>query len=469
MMISALATIFIFFSAVDSTTPSQHKLVRSTVTVGPPSNCTVARAVFQATLREACKSNFMCCAFLCCTTEYLQASAADMWCHNDPAVVQHHITERVTYCHSQGLQVDDVQLQLSPAQTDILNDLNHRDEQIRQKQTVFFAFQVAGGHIGLPLLALASILSRKVHRDPTFFNFCLTWIVSSVVFCVLLYHSTEGHTANLPHSGNTFFRTAQFTRRCFVQASLIPGVQAMTACSTAALVIQLWLRPRTAIYGVTISPVQSRLITIALTVAPWILLISISIAASYVNNARLGPNIFYCAVQLNSRSTLFLRAEYGIVLVILLVTLVWDVLLVKTMYLHWSAYRTKSAVSLSILLRVTAFSLFRVVIAIAYATVLFSTRILAKSWITASTGIQTTLISLAVPVWVDLSQAALPLVAFLVLGTTKETLATLTFWRTISKSRQTAPSEGDNRTYPLIDLQDTHPDVHANAERTVYL
>jgi hypothetical protein len=41
-------------------------------------------------------------------------------------------------------------------------------------------------------------------------------------------------------------------------------------------------------------------------------------------------------------------------------------LLVKTMYLHWSAYRfcrTKSAVSPSILLRVAAFSLFRLVVA----------------------------------------------------------------------------------------------------------
>ncbi|KAF8468767.1 hypothetical protein JB92DRAFT_3058601 [Gautieria morchelliformis] len=142
------------------------------------------------------------------------------------------------------------------------------------------------------------------------------------------------------------------------------------------------------------------------------------------------------------------------------------VLLVKTMYLHWSAYRSKSAVSLSILLRVTAFSLYRVVVAIAYGTVLFSTQIYAGP--TEISKI-VDLVALVVPVWVDLSQAALPLVAFLVLGTTKETLATLTFWRTISKSRQTAPREGDNRSYPLIDLQDTNPDVHANAERTAYL
>jgi hypothetical protein len=174
--------------------------------------------------------------------------------------------------------------------------LERFEAEVRQKQTVFFALQIAGGHIGLPLLALVS-LSRKVHRDPAFFNFCLTWVVSSVVFCVLyviqfffelltdlafsLYRGTEGHTFNAPYGGTIYGPSVQFSRRCFVQASLIAGVQAMTSCSTAALVIQvgndayhspiadmsyvpkLWLKLRTAIYGVTLSPVQPRLITFA--------------------------------------------------------------------------------------------------------------------------------------------------------------------------------------------------------------
>ncbi|KAF8513690.1 hypothetical protein JB92DRAFT_2922181 [Gautieria morchelliformis] len=270
---------------------------------------------------------------------------------------------------------------------------------------------IAGGHVGLPLLALVSILSQKVHRDPAFFNFCLTWFISSVIFCVLLYRGTEGRTFNTPYGGTIYSPNVQFTRPCYIQASLIPGMQAMTSCSTAALIIQLWLRLHTSIYGVTISPVQSRLITIALIMSPWILFISFSISASYVTNIRIGSslttNIFCCTVQLSSRSVSFLRAEYGIVLVFILMTLVWDVLLVKTMYLHWSVYRAKSAVSLSILLQVTAFSLFRVVVAIAYATVLFSTPISFRvSTNNSSTGLKVTNVNLVVPVWVDLSQAA---------------------------------------------------------------
>ncbi|KAF8460969.1 hypothetical protein JB92DRAFT_3073311 [Gautieria morchelliformis] len=161
-------------------------------------------------------------------------------------------------------------------------------------------------------------------------------------------------------------------------------------------------------------------------------------------------------------------------------SLPFKVLLVKTMYLHWSAYRfsrTKSAIPLSILLRVAAFSLFRVVVAIAYATVLFSTTVSIGFLTDLSTGRKTRdtrHVNLFVPVWVDLSQAArirphamvFMLLAFIL--SSQETLATLTFWRTISKSRQTASSEGDNRTYPLTDLQDTHLDVRANADRTAH-
>ncbi|KAF8496632.1 hypothetical protein JB92DRAFT_2989429 [Gautieria morchelliformis] len=400
-MIGVLVTIFAFFSVA--------------VCLPLAVQCTVANAVWQATQNEACKSTPM-----CCTTEYLQTWAAVSWCNSGPSITPYAVSGKL-----------------------------HHGSEVRQKQTAFFAFQIAGGHIGLPLLALVSILSRKVHRDPAFFNFCLTWIVSSVVFCVLLYQGTQGHTFNVPYGGTIYSPSVQFTRRCYIQASLIPGVQAMTACSTAALVIQLWLRLRTAIYGVTISPVQPRLITTALIMAPWILFISFSIPASFVTNIRSGgptiTNIFYCTIQLSSR-----------------------ILLVKTMYLHWSAYRTKSAVSLSILLRVAAFSLFRVVVAIAYATVLFSTQNSVTSWTSGSTGITTTFVNLVVPVWVDLSQAALPLVAFLVLGTTKETLATLMVWRTNSNSRETASGENDNLAYPFTDLQDTHPAVQANTERTVH-
>jgi hypothetical protein len=110
--------------------------------------CTVASAVWQATQREACKSTPM-----CCTTDYLQTWAAVSWCNSGinitpitgPAFGQYAVsgrlshvvhlaqflygmTERTIYCHSRGLQVDNVQLELSPAQTGFLNYLYRRDK-----------------------------------------------------------------------------------------------------------------------------------------------------------------------------------------------------------------------------------------------------------------------------------------------------------------------------------------------------
>lgn len=53
-----------------------------------------------------------------------------------------------------------------------------------QEQTAFFAFQIVGGHIGLPILLFFSVISPKAQRDPTFLNFCFTWVFSSVVFSI---------------------------------------------------------------------------------------------------------------------------------------------------------------------------------------------------------------------------------------------------------------------------------------------
>jgi len=54
--------------------------------------------------------------------------------------------------------------------------------ELRSQQKAFLALQIAGGHVGLPIVLIFAVFSRKVRRDPTFLNFCITWIFSSVVF-----------------------------------------------------------------------------------------------------------------------------------------------------------------------------------------------------------------------------------------------------------------------------------------------
>ena len=52
--------------------------------------------------------------------------------------------------------------------------------------SLYFAFHIIGGHIGFPLLlAVVFALGNASSRHPLFINFCVIWVVSSVVFCIL--------------------------------------------------------------------------------------------------------------------------------------------------------------------------------------------------------------------------------------------------------------------------------------------
>ena len=52
-------------------------------------------------------------------------------------------------------------------------------------RTVSFALQLSGGHIGLPLLILMFVLSKRTYRPASVINFCFAWIVYSVSYSLL--------------------------------------------------------------------------------------------------------------------------------------------------------------------------------------------------------------------------------------------------------------------------------------------
>lgn len=49
----------------------------------------------------------------------------------------------------------------------------------------YFALHIVGGHIGLPILVLTFIISKRAKRSITVINFCITWILFSVSYCLL--------------------------------------------------------------------------------------------------------------------------------------------------------------------------------------------------------------------------------------------------------------------------------------------
>ena len=123
---------------------------------------------------------------------------------------------------------------------------------LRKSQTAFLALQIGGGHIGMVVILASSLLSFRVRRDPTFLNFCITWIVSSVVFSILsvilCYGLFMGSAILLLHSrvyrgteGNTIANRLGNVSpaQCAMQAPLTEGAQVMTAGSTLAVVIKV--------------------------------------------------------------------------------------------------------------------------------------------------------------------------------------------------------------------------------------
>lgn len=49
---------------------------------------------------------------------------------------------------------------------------------------LFISLQVIGGQIGLPLFIATMLLARSVKRHYILVNFCFSWIVYSVAYCL---------------------------------------------------------------------------------------------------------------------------------------------------------------------------------------------------------------------------------------------------------------------------------------------
>jgi hypothetical protein len=87
---------------------------------------------------------------------------------------------------------------------------------------------VLGGQIGLPILVLTALFSKKVHVHPTLINFWATWIIYSTSYLLLIY-SGQAHR---PMESNFGI--------CLAQAALIHGSPPMAVVSCFILVLHVW-------------------------------------------------------------------------------------------------------------------------------------------------------------------------------------------------------------------------------------
>lgn len=91
----------------------------------------------------------------------------------------------------------------------------------------FITLLALGGQIGLPILVITFLRSKKLTRRWTFVNFCITLIIYSLAFCILLYSGQYRH-AEPNHV------------LCGAQASIIMGAIPMVGVAALTVVLQIW-------------------------------------------------------------------------------------------------------------------------------------------------------------------------------------------------------------------------------------
>ncbi|KAF8521690.1 hypothetical protein JB92DRAFT_2890231 [Gautieria morchelliformis] len=185
----------------------------------------------------------------CCSNdEILEIAFSPCWFgigeDREWATFQYSLNQIIALCDFDGHSAVNVQYQLAPEGSGLVDNMNGLDEQLRQQQAIYRALQIIGGHIGLPILLLFSIFSKTAQRDLTFLNFCFTWIFASITFSVGLYRL--GPASSFSEVTLPFIHSDQ---ECLNQAALVSGAQAMTDTAMCALIIQLWFDFRAAIHG----------------------------------------------------------------------------------------------------------------------------------------------------------------------------------------------------------------------------
>ena len=48
----------------------------------------------------------------------------------------------------------------------------------------YVGLHIAGGHVGMPVLVLLFLCSKRIQRPVTVINFCITWILFSMSYCL---------------------------------------------------------------------------------------------------------------------------------------------------------------------------------------------------------------------------------------------------------------------------------------------
>ncbi|KAJ7237222.1 hypothetical protein B0H12DRAFT_1139520 [Mycena haematopus] len=204
-------------------------------------------------------------------------------------------------------------------------------------------------HFGLPVLLAIILLSKKVHRHPTFINLCVGFIIIGVSSSLLLYAGSI--TGPEPPK-----------LLCLFQASMLYGVPAFSSLLALMLVLQMFLVVRASVQKQT-SQGPHTLRLWAMLVIPYVaLLISIlttaSVGAANPDTVSRNRRFFYCSVHsdlLSSSITVFAA-------LVLFATIVFEIWTLVILYNNAKQTgKPRVVIELSLPIRVMAFGLYVII------------------------------------------------------------------------------------------------------------
>jgi len=165
----------------------------------------------------------------------------------------------------------------------------------------------------MPILLLLSVLRRNVSRNYVFYNFCFTWILYSIIFCLLLYAGEQSGPKPI-------------WSLCRTQAALVYSAPILVATASCALVFQLWLdvrAPENKVVSRTFFSLRNiTLLGLPYTLASGYLIGPMIVAISARQTINRDNALFYCSSNLRAL-TVTSAASVGI---IFLITLTFEVM-----------------------------------------------------------------------------------------------------------------------------------------------
>ncbi|KAH7107201.1 hypothetical protein BKA62DRAFT_686265 [Auriculariales sp. MPI-PUGE-AT-0066] len=222
------------------------------------------------------------------------------------------------------------------------------------------------GQALLALLLVTFLFSRRLNskRHPVVINFVLTWLLSTIPACLLLYGN--GHLERQPDPS-----------LCLYNAALVAGIPPMVACSFFAVVAEVYLMMR----SVTAQKEYARRtwLTVTLIAAPYAAFIAFALITGVVGfnhpeNVDRDAEMVFCSVSKHNLAYYIWIPTT----VVVTATLGLGVALVILLWRNWRGVRGNSVVDINLVIRALCFAVFELFLIATFMLAIFDNNTVPK-------------------------------------------------------------------------------------------